>query len=1504
MKKTAIAITSLLLSLLMMSSCTTTPPADGTDTNDGSTAPVQSEPLESSEGTKESDTEAQTSPSDTDSETETDISGEVSESETEEKIELEGEHAELIENANALKNSIGAYFSDDSRSTFILENNGMSLEYALRSYSEQQIMSLKNKNGNAYITNTSDVFVKMKDGSTFYASASTTPTSANLYRLGYYYYEARFEEQNFDVNVNVNEGFAIGLDCGRYNCKTNVDDNGELHVQLLGKHDPYVTFKNVNFSADEYGYIQITLKTDATAARSCQFFLKAGGKDNFSEAQSKTFTVSPSEGYETYVVPIHGIADYQGDVTALRLDFANNAEDKIDIKEIRIVKKNPSPAPQYLGLNRSFLVYPDKLHHFLQVSSADVPTENVAEIGLVTGIAADTVDKLIIKDKNGTHEALEGVDFATVEYVGFDIKDAGVFGYILPADNSGGTLTVTLENGYYVLTQSRAPENNTILPSGIYNSATGKIEPQVSLNGNDFFMGQRFYTDENHSFEAFLKEAELERNPLGEENFIIDTGASANASYVGYDAIRGIYTFKVECAGFNGPYFQYPNKYYNVKFTVKGDGNDRHIYVLSSSDKTGCLECAVLLDKNEMLLPIPVQVGKNFSEAKLERNRWNIDDAVYCEAIIPMPLKSGSEATYTIANLYQNWGRFPLKQISWIQASAPCYHLSTGVIETNCITGYYSTRRQYGTLNTLPDHRTMSAPLWYDQPQHNSAGSHTWLIYTDAEGRYNATEYLYDSIGSYGPIYADITMNYISYDEKIKVTYNHMEFPQTDENRGFYRMEYEVLEDVNIADFKKDWQFYAVAPNDPTGVYQKVGYLNSDNECTIAKANSDKDNPVSYILGNECPYISFFDMANCTSTSQQGYGNLSFLIYRSEFIIGGEKQDPSFILTDLGGKLVLSLNLGEVSLKAGDRFAIDAIIMPWGSQESVYDSNEFAGDQNVRNVRQNTLLNPVTVTAGKNTEAMESIFLPKIKTANGKTAEFTITGGHNNIPVRIYGFDKLTSPVIEEKVNGEWVPYNVSSAYYPDTTGNAHYYDGYAVYYDGDGTYSYSFVIDMDEKDNDGRTFRVNCSQSFESWPDELPDLGITPVELPLNVYVEAEKLFESATLQKQFGNVEMMDDGKYVRFTPDESKIESVFTPYPGGTPVTGQYFVMKYRLPEENTHKLTAFELYTSTVNDTAKAGDGFAIGNALLNDGKWHTVIIDLSTWKKESFAPDADGKYGARYLRIDVFNNRFPVTNRFDMEYAGISDNIEDILALCQDEEYVNLAVMSSGAIKLTYHDPKTGNEIPKPEEEIVIKDAVADVKGYSAYFTAEELYNLSKTNGSEHRGERELADDASYARFHICTDESTNEAYRKESYINVYKPKDVVATGQYLVIKYRAERQIGLFQVYASTEQDKAASANCISVDGASGAFVGDGEWQTLVIDMAKFKPDAFKPINDGRYCPLIIRFDMFNLGQPLTAAEATYVDLAYIGITTDYTLIDLDEGAVLYDGSVTEIKAE
>ena len=1056
---------------------------------------------------------------------------------------------------------------------------------------------------------------------------------------------------------------------------------------------------------------------------------------------------------------------------------------------------------------------------------------------MITEIPSDKVSKIVVKSKAGLHYSLEEkIAWNHVDYVGFDVTDAGIIGFILPYDGSGGNIKVTLEDGVYRIEQSKTPEGWTLTPS-----------PEGSRNAQDLYFGHRIYTDTYHSFDRFIAEAELEINPLTEENFVIDSDASTFGEFIGYDALRGCYTINMDGeAGFGPAYKLHRNRQYNVTFNLKGDGaSERKLYVLAQVLGGGSLECAALLDGKQMMLPVPIEVGKNFGEGG-DSPIFCKDDARYSETILPFVVSADTDSTYSIVNLYYNWGKFPLKQISFIQYYSPYYHLSTGVHESNCIIPYYFTQWA-DTLNMLPDHRPMSGPVWDGDPQRTYCGVHSFLQYTDADGNYYASENVKDVIGSYGPIYADVTMDFISDDGKIKVSYNHMEFPQTDENRAFYEMKYEILEDVSFTNFAKDFSFYSVASLDPTGLYTKVGYLDKNNESQVATA-AVKGESFSYVLGDNCPYFSFFDMPDC-GDKERGYNNLSFLIYKSDFKIGGETATPDFIVNNDFAKLSLSLDLGEVSLKAGDSFTIYAIIMPWQYYD-VYD--EVEPDKNVRRVRENTLLNPLTVTADKDCEAIESVFLPKVRTTNGKSAEFTLSGGHNNVAVRVYGFDKLTAPVIEEFVDGEWKIVDISSFSTPDNFGYGYYYDGYGVYYDGDGTYSYAFIAEMDN--GAARTFRVTAAEDFAGWP-EIPE-----VEDPLNFWLDAQDLNASFTkAATRFGSVTMMaDDGfSFIRVNRNGTASEATLPLFEDSEgALAGRYLVYKVRVPQGADAKLNTWQFYTSTEHTMYDAegnilivGEDYNASCPNLSDGNWHVIVIDLEAYgKTDSFKKAEDGNYYVKYLRYDTFNPEYATDAIVDIAYVAFHNSLDEIL------EY-NKTDMASVALfeNSSYYEHVS----TKNNEALNLHMDAAEISAMVDRFKT-RFHSVT------------LSEDRDYITF--------AGSVGAEAIVDLFRGNSK-ETGHYLVIKYRipkADRApFGYWQFYTNTDNGAAGGTNGYSCEGFGTMVISDGEWQVLIVDLEARGYETYTKNEDGKYVAKFFRFDFFN---SQFGAEVSY-DIEYFAFS-------------------------
>ncbi len=1253
MKKRIISIISCVLAFLMVSSVLVSCAPTGTDETTGSQPEETTETKEQDSSTDESNTTESAS----DLESDTKESEDTTEETDPPVVELTGEFADSIENASNLSNKVQAYYLEGTRNNYRVENLNMVLDYAL-SGSKPIVTALKNTQGGIYLENTMDAYVKMEDGSVFYASNSSNAARPNIYKYGYYYYDVHFLDHNFvDVSDATNK-LDISIDeFSKYKDVTRPKANkseGSVMIMTTGS-DPYIYTSyedGVAFSTEKFNTISFDIKS--TNANSGKLYFVAGGVKGHNEGQCVNFTINPDGEYHTYTLKISDCENYTGEVSAIRIDFEGTKNKESiyvkDVKALNIDYKAPS-----ILFDRELHTYSDKMNQVLHFV-AQKETTGISEFGMVTKIAKDTVDKMIVKDASGTHESLDGVDFSTLEYIGFDIKGVGIFGYILLDHENSNKATVELVGDEYVITQSASPEG-------------GKLIPPAGDTSNDFYMGQRIYTDESHSFDAFIQAAEEERNPLTaiiSKEYV--NGKEVANNYVGYNALRGAYEFNIGGSGFNPPYFSSWNQHYATSAIVAGDRQqDRSIYVYTSHSG-GCGEGAAILDKNDMLLPIPIMIFKNFGFEN-EEPIFDNGDTEYSEAMVPLVIGAKDKVEFTILNLYQNWGAFPLKQVSTIQYFAPYYHLSTGVTETSCISPWYVHGK---SLWTLPDFRTMSGPWWFDyegdlkdnQPQHTHAGYHYFLQYTDAEGKYSASENISNIIGSAGLNYGEIEMNYLSDDGRIKVSYNHIEYPQTDEHRAYYEMTYEVLEDVSFKNFAKDFSLYSTKAytGSGTGSYQKFGYLDENNESRITDALTNR----TTILGKNCPYFDFFELQTTDADWQRKNGNTAVVIYNSDITIGGEKFDGNFVIVSEDNTHSLSLNLGAVTLKKGDKFTINMIIVPWGSENSTDDSN-------VRTIRENSCLKPLTLEAvnGKN---ISSAFVPRIKSADGATAEFTLSGGANNVAVRVYGIKKLTAPKIYEKIDGEWVEYITSSINSEDKLHNKHYYDGYFAYYDGNGTYSYTFPIDIG--DGSARTFKVDASEDFKKWP-EIPK---TENASSLDVYIDHEQISATATSSHGMGKIELGDS--YVRFYGDGTTGEAYFTPFKP-TNATGQYVVFKYRYNEGFRGNNEA-QIYTSTVNAQAENADFFRM--KLNTDGEWHIAIADLTKQGLPTFT-DTDGEYFAKHVRFDYFNSITSTDDYFELAYFGMADSLDDICLQSPDDEY---AYLYEGAQIVQVLDIQTGD----------------------------------------------------------------------------------------------------------------------------------------------------------------------------------------------------------------------
>lgn len=676
--------------------------------------------------------------------------------------------------------------------------------------------------------------------------------------------------------------------------------------------------------------------------------------------------------------------------------------------------------------DKTYHLYGDRLYNQLTLYAAEATT-SLKEFGSVVKIPVSAVSSVQAKDKGGAYINTMG-ETSTLEYVAFDIKDVGIIGFIAPADGSVKSASLSREDGYYVL---KLTANYTPGTGINKNDETGGY----ALNNVTF--GTRIYTDKTHSFTAIDREAYLERNPLA--GVSVDS-APSGARFLGYDSLRGAYTFTMNGTDFTTAYNN-PEWQFKAPVTITSDGYDRKLYVRMFGTN-GCLEAGAILDDKNTLVPIDVEVCKNFQGDGGEPF-YSVKDYQYGDSFFPLSLKSNEKLSFTLLNLYQNWGNYPLKQLSSIEFHVSYYHLSTGTTESNCIAPYFVSGKD-GWL--LPDFRTRSGIIWPEQPQFNSVGILKFVNYTPkALGLFKTkqvlSEYVEAEISSVGQTYSDVTNKYVSDCGSYEYTLRHVEFPQTDENRTYYEVEINFLRDVDFANFKRDFDLFYF-----DGRYVKfnqTGYLNENGESVVTSVDTSSS-AKHYTLGSDSPYFTFFDVTEDTLDQvEKRFGcNFALLVRDSEITVNGEKSDVALLYREQSTKSetsgVLTLDAEKLSFKAGDSIKMTLVLLPWGQGTEKTEAQVLA-------VREDSCLNPLTVTATTGT-VKEDKLVPRVAAENGEAA-FSITGGRNNVAVRVDGFKNLECPEIY--MNGEKLDLASSNGY-----------DGYSVYYNDDGTYSFSFVYE------------------------------------------------------------------------------------------------------------------------------------------------------------------------------------------------------------------------------------------------------------------------------------------------------------------------------------------------------------------------------------------------------------------------------------------------------------
>lgn len=975
-------------------------------------------------------------------------------------------NAKTVNRAADLANGVAAWYPGSGRTSFAVRNQNAALTYDMSDSGKARVASLTTPSGKAYLTDTGDSYVTLADGTRLWASG--TSARCNVYDQGFYYYDVHILDQSFmspeayDVTFTLNPSKATGINM--LSKRMSSGDGSEFGV--TDPVDPFIFWNDQSFDTAEVDAILITLRTDVSTEG--YLYYVAGSQKSYNNDQKVQFTVQNDGQFHTVMIPMYDTPDYEGKLTGIRFDIGTEKNEVFAIRSVQGVRFKRN-VPQ-INLDRNFIAYSDKLHDLTRfIATKD--NEGVTALGTEYRIPQSAVSQLIRVDTSDRQG--DAADADSLAAVGFDVTDVGVIGFILLDDGSGARLTLTTEGGDYVVRQEWA------VTGGIFKDA------------QEITFGRRIYTDESHDFDAFLYEAQCERHPL---TGVTVVNEQTNVTYyAGYNALRGVYEFMVGSGIDFSALYNDPDHHYPVHFTITGGDADRKVYVMSHTTK-GWLECAALLDSEERMLPVRLECCKNFAGDGEEPFYTHHDSVAYGYTVFPMVVEAGKTEDLTVVHLYERWGQFRLKQISSIRFFQAYYHQSLGVTETNCIC-------PYSPGNRLPDHRGLSQPYWQDVffgpidaqgnytgsrtpmnggPEHENTGIHTFLQYTDTDGRKVRTENRYNEIDSSGPTYYDITMHYVTSDGRMTADIRHAEMPQYDENRAYTQLDYEVTDTIGIRDFRNSFEIYGIVSSKPQP-YTKLGWLDAQNQPQIVDTGKNKKVSL-YTLGSAYPYFDLFRLEDpdpAMFDQNDLYSNVSLLVRDWDIRIGGKTYDGPLMINEKAGRVFLTLDLDDVTLLPGDHIRLNIILMPWGGYQS-------EDDENVRLTRENTLVHPIVLTSDTDTALTRDPWIPKVRSTDGRTAVFTVSGGLDNlgdrkgyasegqtsfktfydndfnVTVRAYGFRTFGKAHLYEQTDGGWVEV---------TPASAHGYDGYAILYDEDNTFSVSFVVNMNEAKP--RTFKV-----------------------------------------------------------------------------------------------------------------------------------------------------------------------------------------------------------------------------------------------------------------------------------------------------------------------------------------------------------------------------------------------------------------------------------------------
>ncbi|MBI4979139.1 MAG: hypothetical protein HZC28_16785 [Spirochaetes bacterium] len=933
---------------------------------------------------------------------------------------------------------------EPGRGSFVIANDECSFAHELTREGARLVTRLAAAGASGpLLTNSMDLVIVDAAGKEYRTSLSETPGRMNMFRHGMYYAEVNILDLAF-ASENGAAGDVIGSlpfdgsQAWKCNDMTGGAADGVFKGTVKSTKDPYFYATGLSITLPENGPSSVRLRMRVSGSGSARIYFMTKTEPNFSgDKISAGIRLKTDGSLRTYAADMAN-AKWKGTVTGLRIDIDGAADNtEVAVESIDIIAGAGVPAKA----QKTYHVYADRMYqeytiHFTGdaviknafFETRMISTVNDIDAGEKTTGATDPMQVRCVRLKN---------DNGVLTYL---YPDRSRLAAIRETDVTAmnGAVTVGKDDGLTVVRQY---------------ADIGSIS--TFRKGQRIVIGCRMMVSAADEPGREAAERSAEFSPLEAPAFMVNT--DTGSAFIGYHPLRGCYTVTSGGSDFNTAFYKTPDVRPSVRFTVKNDATPRTIFIKHAT-KAGGLESSAVMDERGYVLPIPVQVGKNF-KGENEEPFYMPGDTGFGESMLPVTLAPNASVSGTSLHLYQNWGQKPLKQISSVCFFVPYYHSSTGVTETSCWVPFYADGQGW----ILPDFRARSGIIWKSQPQFDSIGKNVLFRYYDETGAAHNMEYVRTVFTSVGPVYSAMDMYFSVDGGKADVVVTAVEFAQTDEHRAYTRMRIRFNDTVTVRNCADNLGFFSSKSDHPNISFGKYTWLGTDDVPAERAVDYGRTSVETAVLGKNMPYAAMIDFTGKPERSPHdgpAGACVGVFVKKSDIVIGGKPYtgNLAFSVKKHPGKVTtgtLTLAQKDVTFTKGDTIDLDMILLPFGSHLTHDDAA-------MRTLRNDYGVNDLSLTAV--TGKKISGFVPSIRIEQGKT-EFVITGGRNNISFKVEGFQRyFPPPAVSELVNGLWKPVVYAK------NGN----DGYQVYPDGQGTFGFAFTVETDGSEHRYRAEESN----------------------------------------------------------------------------------------------------------------------------------------------------------------------------------------------------------------------------------------------------------------------------------------------------------------------------------------------------------------------------------------------------------------------------------------------